>query len=116
MQPLSQYDLYLNLFVAVVMPILIVTNLMDWGTKSPLNVYLWREHPNLMRVSLVLLGLLALNAFVDLAAHYGLLPAAAADYATPLLGIPFLIASVAVIWLSVKAVLQYLRARRSQAQ
>ena len=53
------------------MPILIFANLMDWGTKSPLNVYLWREHPNLMRVSLVILGLLALNAMVGLAAHYG---------------------------------------------
>ena len=115
MQPLSQYDLYLNFFVAVVMPILILTNLMSWGTNSPLNVYLWREQPNLMRVSLVLLGLIALNVFVGLAAHYGLLPAAAADSATLVLGIPFLITSVAVIGLSVRAVAQYLRARRSQA-
>jgi hypothetical protein len=115
MQPLSQYDLYLNFFVAVVMPILILTNLMNWGTKSPLNVYLWREHPNLMRVCLVMLGLLALNAFVTLAAHYGLLPGAAADYAIPMLGIPFLVASVAVIWLSGRAAVQYLRGRRSQA-
>jgi hypothetical protein len=114
MQPLSDFDLYLNLFVAVVMPILIVTNLMNWGTNSPLNVYLWREHPNLMRVSLVLLGLIALNAIVGLAAHYDLLPAAAVDYATLVLGLPFLITSVAVIWLSVRAVLQYLRARRPQ--
>ena len=114
MQPLSQYDLYLNLFVVIVMPLLIVTNLMNWGTNSPLNVYLWREHPNLMRVSLVLLALIALNAFVGLAAHYGLLPAAAVDTATLVLGIPFLLASVAVIWLSVRAVLQYLRARRPQ--
>jgi hypothetical protein len=115
MQPLSQYDLYLNFFVAVVMPILILTNLMNWGTKSPLNVYLWREHPNLMRVSLVMLGLLALNAFVTLAAHYGLVPGSAADYATPMLGIPFLVASVAVIWLSGRAAVQYLRGRRSQS-
>ena len=43
-------------------------------SSSPLNAYLWREHPNLMRVSLVILGLLALNAVVTLAEHYGLSP------------------------------------------
>ena len=113
MHTLSNYDLYLNLAVAVLMPILIFANLMDLSS-SPFNAYLWRENPNLMRVSLVMLGLLALNAMVTLAEHYGLISAATGDYAIPVLGIPFMITSIAVIWLSVRAVTQYLRTRRSQ--
>jgi hypothetical protein len=114
MDTLSNFDLYMSFAVAVLMPLLIVVNLMDLSS-SPFNAYLWRENPNLMRVSLVMLGLLALNAMVSLAEHYGLVSTATAEYATPVLGIPFMITSIAVIWLSVRAVKQYLRTRRSQA-
>ena len=73
MQPLTTYDLVLNIFVVVIMPLLIVANLKGWGTQSPLNIYLWRESPNLMRVSLVILGLLALYSLVQLAGYFGLI-------------------------------------------
>jgi hypothetical protein len=36
MQPLTTYDLVLNIFVVVIMPLLIVANLKNWGA-SPLN-------------------------------------------------------------------------------
>ena len=113
MQPLSDFDLFLNFAVAIGMPLLILANLMNWGANTPFNIYLWREHPNLMRVALVILGLLALNALVTLAGHYGIISQTVVDYAVPVLGIPFLITSVAIIWLSIRALLQYLRGRRS---
>ena len=115
MQPLTTYDLALNIFVAVVMPLLIVANLKGWSSNSPLNAYLWREHPNLMRVSLVILGLLALYSLVLLAGHFGLLPPAAVAYGLPLISIPFLIAAIAEIWLGVKAIVHYRRSGASQA-
>jgi hypothetical protein len=114
MQPLTTYDLVLNIFVVVIMPLLIVANLKNWGA-SPLNVYLWRENPNLMRVSLVILGLLTLYSLVQLAGHFGLVSPAVVDYALPAIGIPVLIAAIADIWLVVKAISQYMRTRRSQA-
>ena len=114
MQPLTTYDLVLNIFVVAVMPLLILANLKDWGSQSPLNVYLWREHPNLMRVSLVILGLLTLYSLAQLAGHFGLVSPAVLDYALPAIGIPFLLAAIAEIWLVVKAISQYMRARRSQ--
>ena len=93
------------------MPLLIVANLKGWSSNSPLNVYLWREHPNLMRVS----GLLTLYSLVLLAGHFGLLSPAVVAYGLPLIAIPFLIAAIAEIWLAVKAILHYRRSRSSQA-
>ena len=66
-----------------------------------------------MRVAMVVLGLLALNAFVTLAGHYGIVSQTVVDYAVPVLGIPFLVTSVAIIWLSIRALLQFLRSRRT---
>ena len=114
MQPLTTYDLVLNIFVVVIMPVLIVANFKNWGA-SPLNDYLWRENPNLMRVSLFILGLLTLYSLVQLAGYFGLISLSALDYLLPAIGIPFLIAAIAEIWLVVKAIFQYMRARRSQA-
>jgi hypothetical protein len=110
---LTTYELVLNLFIAVVMPLLILANLRDWGMKSPMNVYLWREAPNLMRVSLVILGLLAVWSVIRLGGHFGLLPADLVDTALLVVGVPFLIAAVAEIWLVAKAARQYLRAPAS---
>lgn len=115
MQPLTTYDLLLNIFVVVAMPLLIVANLKGWSAKYPLNAYLWREHPNLMRVALVIIGLLSLFSLVQLAGHFGLISAAVAEAALPAIGIPFLIAGVVEIWLAVRAVAHYLRSRRSHA-
>jgi len=114
MQPLTTYDLVLNIFVVVIMPLLIVANLKSWGA-SPLNDYLWRENPNLMRVSLVILGLLTLFSLVQLAGYFGLVSTSVLDYVLPAIGIPFLVAAIVEIWLVLKAISQYMRARRSQA-
>ena len=115
MQPLSDFDLFLNFAVAIGMPVLILANVMNVGTNTTFNIYLWREHPNLMRIALVMLGLLALNSLVTLAGHYGVVSQTVVDYAVPLLGIPFLVTSVAIIWLSIRALLQFLRSRRTSA-
>lgn len=115
MEPLGTQDVVLNCFVVVVMPLLIVANLQNWGLRSPLNEYLWREHPTLMRLSLFIIGLLTLSAAVQLAGHFGLMSASAVDFALPLIAIPFLMAAVVEIWLGIGAVVRYRRMRRSQA-
>ena len=48
------------------------------------------------------------------AGHFGLVSPAVLDYALPAIGIPFLLAAIVEIWLVVKAISQYMRARRSQ--
>jgi hypothetical protein len=115
MQPLDTYHLVLNIFVAVVMPLLILANVMGWGARTPVNDFLWRDHTNFMRISMVIIGLLALWSMVQLAAHFGLISAGVADVAMPVLGIPFLILAVVEIWLAFRALQDYLRIRRSQA-
>jgi hypothetical protein len=115
MQPLSNYDLVLNFVIVVMMPLIILANLMNWGASNPVNSYLWREHRNFMRAAMAILTLLTIDAMITLAGHYGLVPAKVVDYAMPVLGIPFLIASVAVVWLGTKALLQYLRSRTNKA-
>jgi hypothetical protein len=115
MQPLDTYHLVLNIFVAVVMPLLILANVMGWGTRTPVNDFLWRDHTNFMRISMVIIGLLALWSMVQLAAHFGLISFGAADVAMPILGVPFLILAVVEIWLAFRALQDYLRMRRSGA-
>lgn len=115
MQPLDTYQLILNFFVAVVMPLLILANVMGWGARTPVNDFLWRDHPNFMRVSMIIIGLLALWSIVQLAAHFGLISTGVADVAMPILGVPFLILAVVEIWLAFRALKDYLRMRRSGA-
>jgi hypothetical protein len=115
MQPLDTYQLILNFFVAVMMPLLILANVMGWGARTPVNDFLWRDHPNFMRVSMVIIGLLALWSIVQLAAHFGLISTGVADVAMPILGVPFLILAVVEIWLAFRALKDYLRMRRSGA-
>src|SRR6185312_7663821 len=85
MQPLDTYHVVLNSFVAVVMPLLILANVMGWGARTPVNDFLWRDHTNFMRISLVILGLLALWSIVQLAAHFGLISFGVADVVMPIL-------------------------------
>lgn len=115
MQPLDTYQLILNFFVAVVMPLLILANVMGWGARTPVNDFLWRDHLNFMRVSMAIIGLLALWSIVQLAAHFGLISTGVADVAMPILGVPFLILAVVEIWLAFRALKDYLRMRRSGA-
>ncbi len=113
MQPLGPVDLALNIFIAVGFPLIIAANVWNWGPRSPLNGYMWREEPSLMRVSLVVIALLALFAYVQLALHFGLLSAPYDNVAMAVIGVPFAIAAVAEIWLAVGALRRYLRARQS---
>ena len=115
MQPLDTYHLVLNIFVAVVMPLLILANVMGWGARTPVNDFLWRDHTNFMRLSMVIIGLLALWSMVQLAAHFGLISMGMADVVMPILGVPFLILAVVEIWLAIRAFKDYRQMRRSQA-
>lgn len=115
MQPLGTYELYLNIFVAVVMPLLIAANLTGRVRANPRNAYLWRDHPNFMWLSMGIIGLLSLWSMVQLAGHFGLIGGAAVELALPVIGVPFLILAVAEIWLGVRLLVQYLRTRRSPA-
>jgi hypothetical protein len=106
MQPLDAQDLVLNMLVVLIMPPIIWANLKDMGSKSPLHTYLWREHANFMRACLVIIALLTADAAVTLLAHFGVIRAAVAQIAIPVLGIAFLIAAVAMIWLTGAAVVK----------
>lgn len=114
MQPLGTYDLYLNIFVAVVMPVIILANLMGWS-RNPMNDYLWREHPRFMWLSMLIIGLLAVWSWIQLAVHFGIVPAAFGETALLVIGVPFLIAAVAEIWLATKLLIRWLRTRGSAA-
>jgi len=114
MQPLGPVDLYLNIFIAVVFPVLIIFNLASWEVKSPLNTYLWREEPNLMRVSLVVIALLTAFTYGRLAVHFGVLTPSALNILMVLIGLPFLVAAIAEIWLAVGALRRYLRSRAAR--
>ena len=107
MQPLDTYQVVLNTFVAVVMPLIILANVMGWGARTPVNDFLWRDHTNFMRISMVIIGLLALWSMVQLAAHFGLISFGVADVAMPILCVPFLILAVVEICLAVRAFKDY---------
>ena len=108
---LGTYDLVLNSIVVVMMPLIIWANLRKRGLQSPLNQYLWREFPNLMRTSLIILALLTLYSAFALMRHFGFMSEDLAELVLPAVGVLFLIAAIALIWLSVRAVLKVLRAR-----
>ncbi|CAN1721289.1 conserved membrane protein of unknown function [Hyphomicrobium sp. 1Nfss2.1] len=111
MQPLGTYDLYLNFFVATAMPLIILANLRSSVRNSPRNAFLWRDHANFMRTSMVIIALLSLWSMVQLAGHYGLASPAFVDWAMPAIGIPFLVAALVEIWFAARFLRQCLRAR-----
>jgi hypothetical protein len=113
MQPHDTYDLVLNILVLVMMPPIIWANVSPRVKQAPVNAYLWRTHPNLMRVSLAFLGLLTAFSAMELLRYFGMLPAAAADMTGLVLGIPMLILSFVVLGLTVGASVKALRDRRS---
>lgn len=108
MHPLSTYDVVLDFAIVVVMPLLIWVNLRGTAANSQ---YLWRESPNFMRVSLLVIGLLTLFSAVGLLGYYGLVPPVVVEYAAPIIGIPFLVVALAEIWLGVGALRKFLRTR-----
>ena len=111
MQPLGTFDLVLNFFTVIVMPLLIWVNLRSVGSTGAMNQYLWREHPNFMRLSVVILGMLTIFSAITLLEHYGAVSHDFATVAGIVIGIPFLVAAVAEIWLAIVALRQYLAAR-----
>jgi len=113
MEPLSTFDLVMNFLVVIVMPLLILANLRNFGRKSPLKTYLWNEHPNFMRVSLVVIGLLMMFSVTGLLGYYGLVSPTFVEYAAPVLAILFLIVALAEIWLSIAVLRKYFRTRKA---
>jgi len=107
MQPLGPFELYLNIGIAVVFPLLLIANLAGRGTVR--SNYLWRNEPQLMWVSLVIIAILAIWAMARVAVHFAVLPASALDPVMAVLGIPFLALAVAEIWLGVRALRRYRR-------
>lgn len=115
MQPLGTYDLYLNLFVAVVMPLMILVNLTGRGAANPRNTYLWREHPNFMWLSMGIIGLLSIWSMIQLAGHFHLISGEAVQAVMVVIGVPFLVLAFVEIWLGARLLVQYLRTRGSAA-
>jgi hypothetical protein len=113
MQPLDTYGLVVNFTILIMMPLIIWANLRQNRTGNPLNTYLWTEHPNLMRVSLVIIGLLVLYSAVALLGHFGFLAGGVVEVANIVIGIPFLFLALVEIVLAVRALRQFLRERKA---
>jgi hypothetical protein len=118
MHALDTYNLVMNVIALVMMPLIIWANLRNSGIKSPLHAYLWREHPKFMRVALLIIVMVTLFAGCSLLANFGLISPAAEETIAMVIGIPFMVASVAIIGLAIAAALKALRlwrARRSRS-
>jgi hypothetical protein len=113
MQPLGTYDLYVNIFAAVVLPLILAANLNPRVRSSGKNAYLWREHAKFMWLSMVIIGLLSMWSMVQLAGHFGLVSGQMVQSAMPVFGIPFLILAVAEIWMAGRIAIGFLQARRA---
>jgi hypothetical protein len=115
MQPLGPFDLYLNIFAAVVLPLLIIANLTGRSRRNPRNAYLWQHHQNFMWLSMAIIGLLSIWSLVQLGGHFGLISSEGLAALMPVIGIPFLVLAVAEIAMGVRLALQYVRSRRPAA-
>ena len=111
MQPLDTYGLIINFFVVVMMPLIIWGNLRK--SSTPLNEYLWSEHRNFMRVSMLVIGVLTLFSAVTLLGHYGIVSGAFVEVANLVIGIPFLVLAVVEIVLAVRVALKFMRGRKA---
>jgi hypothetical protein len=110
---MTTFDLVNSIVVVVIMPIIIWANLRMTAAQSPIQMYLWREHPNFLRASLVMLVLLTMYSATQLMGYFGVIAPNMVDAASTGFGIAFLIVSVAVIVLAVRAVWKFVRERRS---
>ena len=97
MQPLDTYGLVVNFTILIMMPLIIWANLRQNRMASPFSAYLWTEHPNFMRISLVIIGLLVVYSAVTLLGHFGFLPG-----------------DVVEIVLAVRVALKFLRDRKAR--
>lgn len=115
MQPLDTFGLVVNFTVLIMMPVILWANLRQNPTANPFNDYLWTEHPNFMRVSLVIIGLLIVYSAVTLLGHFGVLPGDVVETANIAIGIPFLFLALAEIVLAVRVALRFFRGRKAGA-
>lgn len=113
MQQLDTYNLIVNWAVLIIMPLLIWANSSPRMMANAFSAYLWTEHRNFMRLSLVILGFVTLFAAATLLGHYGLLSPDGVELANMVIGIPFLFLAVIEIVLAVRGVLKFLRERRA---
>lgn len=114
MQPLDTYHLILNYIIFIMMPLIIWANLRMNPNANPVSAYLWNEHPNFMRISLVVIGLLVIFSAVSLLGHYGVLSGDTVGAANIAIAIPFLVLAVVEIVLGVRLVLKFLRDRKAK--
>jgi len=114
MQPLDTYGLIINLFVVIAMPLIIWGNVRKNAKSTPFSDYLWSEHRNFMRVSMVVIGVLTLFSAVALLGHFGVVSGAFVDVANLVIGIPFLFLAVVEIVLAVCVALKFTRDRRAR--
>ena len=110
---LTTFELVNNIIIVVMMPIIIWANLRLGAAQSPIQMYFWREHPNFVRASFVMLVLLVVYSATQLMGYFGLIAAATVDTMATGFGILFLVVSVAVIVLAIGMVWKFLRSRRS---
>jgi hypothetical protein len=101
MDTLDTYDLFLNLLVLVMMPLLIWANLKTYGIKGPIQGYLWREHASFMRVCLLILAMVTIFSAIALIGYFGLISDQTEETLAMAVGILFLVASLAMIALTV---------------
>jgi hypothetical protein len=111
--PLTTFDVAQDFFVVTLMPFIIWANLRNYGFKSPVNEYLWAEHTNLMRCALVILALITANSALRLMGYFDLASPKAMEIGNWVIGVPFGIASVVIICLTIGSVLKVLKARRA---
>ncbi len=76
-------------------------------------MYFWREHPNFVRVSIVMLVLLTFYSATQLLGYFGVLAPNMVEAVSTGFGVAFLFVSLAVIALAVGVVMKFIRARRS---
>jgi hypothetical protein len=110
---LTTFELVNNIVILVMMPIIIWANLKLGAAQSPIQMYFWREHPNFVRASFVMLVLLVIYSATQLLGYFGLIAAGTVDTMAMGFGILFLVVSVAVIVFSISMVWKFLRAWRS---
>jgi hypothetical protein len=107
--PLSPFDLAIAYINLVMMPLIIVMNYRS--RETPLQAYLWRQHPTLVLTAFAFLSLLAVASGSQLLIHYGAIPIAFESSLSMVFGIALLVLSLAVTGMMSAAAVRYLRQR-----
>jgi hypothetical protein len=109
-------DVALNVLVVLMMPVIIWANLTQRARHSPVNAYLWREHPGLVRTSLVFLAMLVVYSAIELLGEFGIAAKETVDMAGMLIGIPMLMLSLAITALVLYAGVKAARCRPGETE